>query len=539
MLRSFFRLAAVGQGQQRGFRRAVAAHVTLLAGCLAWTCQHPQDGAWRTGSVLLTAGMVEGAMLLGWRLTQLPKSPALEFFFVSPLRPWRFFIAEAAVGLYRLTLITLSGLPVLVLMAVAGLLDLLDLGPFLLLPLTWGAVIGLGLIVWAYEPRTVRRWAERILLVLLVLYLGVGVLAGEHLADWIKRLPEPLGEGILLSYEAFERYNPFAVLRFWLEQRESAGWERLWGLELASLLAALLLLTRAAGRLRGHFNERHYRPAVERRRVRGLADTSRAPGDRPLSWWAVRRVSEYSGRVNLWLAGGFGLLYALYTIAGPYWPSWMGRRIFQIFDQAGGIPVWATALVVLAAVPAAFQYGLWDSNPHERCRRLELLLLTRLSAVDYWQAAAAAAWCRGRGYFGVALLLWFAAAMAGQIDIVQGLAALAAAILLWGLYFTFGFLAFARGTQANRLGLGLTIGLPALAFVLEQLGWRAGTGLLPPGAVYHVTALSGGSHLPLAWTLGAVGSALLMLLLARVGLARCESELRGWYEKHHGKMVLD
>ena len=128
-------------------------------------------------------------------------------------------------------------------------------------------------------------------------------------------------------------------------------------------------------------------------------------GDRPLSWWAVRRVSEYSGRVNLWLAGGFGVLYALYTVAGPLWPNWTGRRVFMIFDETGGVPVWATALVVLAAVPAAFQYGLWDSNLQERCRRLEVLLVTRLSAFDYWHAAAAAAWRRGRGYFAVALLL--------------------------------------------------------------------------------------------------------------------------------------
>ena len=63
----------------------------------------------------------------------------------------------------------------------------------------------------------------------------------------------------------------------------------------------------------------------------------------------------------------------------------------------GGIPVLATALVVLAAVPAAFQYGLWDSNTPDRCRRLELLLLTGLTARDYWEAAAAAAWRRGAG----------------------------------------------------------------------------------------------------------------------------------------------
>ncbi|WP_410971866.1 hypothetical protein, partial [Salmonella sp. SAL4445] len=79
--------------------------------------------------------------------------------------------------------------------------------------------------------------------------------------------------------------------------------------------------------------------------------------DGPLAWWAVRRVTKYSGRINLWLAGGFGVLYALFTVAGPHWPAWLGRQVFVMFDQFGGIPVLATGLVLLAAVPAAFQYG--------------------------------------------------------------------------------------------------------------------------------------------------------------------------------------
>ena len=37
------------------------------------------------GNGLLVAGIVEGALLVGWRLTQLPKSQALEFLLVSLL----------------------------------------------------------------------------------------------------------------------------------------------------------------------------------------------------------------------------------------------------------------------------------------------------------------------------------------------------------------------------------------------------------------------------------------------------------------------
>ncbi|HLJ96280.1 MAG TPA: hypothetical protein VKU02_24110 [Gemmataceae bacterium] len=529
MVPYLFRLAAVCPGRQQGFRHAVVAHLVLLAAGVAWAYRYPQQGTSAIGYFLLTAGIVEGAVLLGWRLTQLPKSQALEFLFVSPLRPWRLFVVETVIGLCRITLITLSGLPVLLVLSVAGILDASDVGPFLFMPLTWAAVTGLGFIAWAYEPRAVRCWAERGFLLLILIYLGVGVLAGEHLAAWIRHLPEPLGQGVLLGFESFDRYNPFAVLRFWLEERSLAAWERVLGVEAAALIAAGLLLVRTAGRLRGHFDERHYQPAVDHR---GRPRPS--PGDRPLSWWAVRRVSEYSGRVNFWLAGGFGLLYAIYTVAGAHWPAWAGRRVLAVFDVAGGVPVWATALVVLSAVPAAFQYGLWDSNPHERCRRLELLLLTQLTGIDYWHAAAAAAWKRGRGYFGVALLLWLAAAVVGKISFLQAVTAIAAGTVLWGLYFTLGFQAFTRGAQANLRGLSLTLGLPALAFVFHQIGWPFLAGFLPPGAVHHAATLS-----PDAAWIGAVGSALVALWMARICLGRCDGELHRWYEKHHGKMVLE
>ena len=57
-----------------------------------------------------------------------------------------------------------------------------------------------------------------------------------------------------------------------------------------------------------------------------------------------------------------------YTIAGDRWPSWLGQIVFQLVDAAGGIPAVATGLTVLAAVPAAFQYGLWDPSVQDRGR---------------------------------------------------------------------------------------------------------------------------------------------------------------------------
>jgi hypothetical protein len=526
----FFRLAALSPSRQSSFRRTVLAHLALLLVSIGWACHRPENSLTCIAYFLLTAGIVEGAALVGWRLAQLPKSQALEFLLVTPMNPRRVFLAEAAVGLSRLALVTLSGLPVLLLLVLTGNLGFLDILPLLVMPFTWGAITGLGLTAWAYESIWIRRWGERLILAITVVYLTVGVLAGEHLATWVRWLPGWSGQFVLNGLEASHRYNPFSVLQFWMQEDAQAAYERMGGVEVAALAMVVLLLSRTSNRMQHHFNDRHHAPIVDRaNRARG------SPGDTPLTWWAVRRVSEYSGRVNLWLAGGFGCLYALYTMAGARWPSWLGRSVFSIFDNAGGVPLWSTALIILAAVPAAFQYGLWDSNAHERCRRLELLLMTELTGVDYWKAAAAAAWARGRGYFYVAGILWFAAFFSGSIAGLQAIAGLATATALWGFCFAIGFRAFASGAEANRLGLILTIGLPALTFALCQFGWPRLAALLPPGSVYYAVAKASGP----SWCLGAFASCVVSLGITRAALAQCETGLRSWYSKHHGKMLLE
>lgn len=530
MFYPFFALAAQSPTRQAAFRRLLLVHLLLLAGG-AWAVARQPIGRPATllGHLALVAGIIEGALLIGWRLTQLPRSQALEFLLVSPLRPPRLLLAEALVGLTQLGFVTLAGLPVFLLLVADGRLDPLDPLPLLVLPFTWGALTGLGLTVWAYEPRGVRRWGERIVLGLVLLYLIVGVLAAENLRRWLERLPAALSDAVLHGFAALHTHNPFGVLQYWLENHAGIATERTAFLELAALLVLALLLGRAALRLQGHFHDRHYQP------VRDVAAERRPRvGERPLSWWAVKRVSEYSGRINLWLAGGFGVLYALYLVAGPHWPPWLGQRVFQLCDGVGGVAGLTTGLVVLAAVPAAFQYGLWDSNAQDRCRRLELLLLTRLEARDYWEAAAAAAWRRGRGYLGVAVLLWIAAAVAGQQSVPQLGAALASAVLLWALYFALGFRAFSRGLQANGLGLLLTVGLPLAAWALSRLGGPLIAALTPPGFVYCANAPAGS----LAWLLGPVLWAGLTLLAARYSLHRCDAELRRWYDRHHGSKIM-
>ena len=533
MIPAFFSLAMTARNRQLAFRRAAVAHLLVVAAlCAAAVGRERPMSPGVLAQALLVAGIVEGAVLIGWRMTQLPKSRALEFLLVSPLQPHRFFLAEAAVGAARLVLITLAGLPVLFLLLFAGRADPADLLVLTGVPLTWGLVTGLGLTMWAYEPPRVRRAGEWVALGGVLTYLTVGVLAGEKLAHWLRLLPEPLGEWIYLGFREFHDYNPFGVLRYWFDPfrvpEVAAG--RLLAVEGLALALLGLIGLRGALRLKGHFHDRHYTPLRSDR-----ADETGRIGDRPLSWWAVRRVMEYSGRVNIWLAGGFGLLYAAYLVAGDRWPAWMGRLVFELFERVGGAPVLVTGLVILAAVPAAFQYGLWDPTRQDRCRRLELLLLSELNARDYWHAAFAAALRRGRGYFLIALVLWGALVVSGRVTAGQALASSAAGVLLWSFSFAVGFRAFSRGVQANGLGTLLTLGLPLLTAVCVRLGEPHLAALLPPGGVYVALARPTG----LAWAAGPVLLGGVTLALARTALRRCDGDLRRWYDRNQGSKALE
>jgi hypothetical protein len=166
---------------------------------------------------------------------------------------------------------------------------------------------------------------------------------------------------------------------------------------------------------------------------------------------------------------------------------------------------------------------------------LELLLLTHLTGRAYWQAAAAAAWQRGRGYFAVAALLWTSGWLAGKLSLSQVLAAAAAGAVLWGFYFALGFRSFSKGAQANILGLTLTLLLPLATWLVTQAGWPHAAALLPPGSIYSA-AVNEPSFL---WLAGPLAAGLAALLLATWGQTACERELRGWYERHHGVKVVD
>jgi hypothetical protein len=430
--------------------------------------------------------------------------------------------------LTRFLLVQLASVPVLLVLVGEGIINSIDLLMLVGMPVIWGPVAGFGLVVWAYESRLVRRLGELVTLAGILVYLAVGVLAGEHLKSWLDALPDFIGNVLFDCFRALHTYNPFGAIQFWFDPIFGVpviARERAVVVGGIGLLAASLCFLRGMSRLKAHFQDRHYRPIDSSR----VAQTARI-GERPLSWWAVRRVMEYSGRVNIWLAGGFGIVYAAYLLAGDNWPSWMGHAVFQIFERMGGAPALVTGLVVLAAVPAAFQYGLWDSTVQDRCRRLELLLLTNLQGGDYCHASLAAAWRRSRGYMLVAGILLAAMLLSARASPAQIAAAIAATVILWTFSFAIGFATFSTGRQANGLGTFLTLGLPLAAAGLLQTGWPAVSSLLPPGAMY--AALTRPVHWE--WIPGPLLVGIATIWLMRRTPGRCVEMLRAWYDRNQG-----
>lgn len=535
MLTPFFAAAMRAPARQLSFRYLVVAHVAFLA-VLAFGIAHATEtqSLEIVGNLTLILGIVEGAALIGWRLTQIPKSQALEFLLTSPVQPERVFLAEAWVGVARFSLVWLAGLPVLCGLGFLGLIapiDILALGG---LPYIYGVFAGFGLTAWVYEPATIRRIGEYIGLFGVLVYLVVGVLAGENLLQWLMALPNGLRDWIYHTIVFLTNYNPFGVVRYWFHRDDpfyvaDVAWARM---QATLLFAGVLMVAaciRGMFRLQGHFHDRHYRPITSRR-----ASQQDRIGDHPLTWWAVRRVMEYSGQVNLWLAIGFSILYAAFIIAGDRWPPWLGKAVFQLFDKWGGAPAVTCALCVLSAVPAVFQYGLWDPTIQERCRRLELLVLTDLTAQDYWHASIRAAWARGYGYLIGAAMLWIALGVSGTRTEQEVIAAVAGAIMLWCFSFAVGFRAFATGIGGGSVAMVMTLGMPALLIGLMWLHLNPVAAFTPTGLCYLPLAPQRG--ISEYWILAMAAYGVATIFFTHRGLLRCDADLRAWLDTHQGQI---
>ena len=68
MYAQFFVTAAVSPSRQRGVRGVMVGHLVLLLVCAWWGGLHRSLAGQVLGQVLLTAGIVEGAVLAGWRM---------------------------------------------------------------------------------------------------------------------------------------------------------------------------------------------------------------------------------------------------------------------------------------------------------------------------------------------------------------------------------------------------------------------------------------------------------------------------------------
>lgn len=527
MLYPFFEQASRSPSRQRAFRRLLIVHQLVLLG-VAWLGISARDRNLfeLLAFTLLVCGIVEGALVLGWRLTQLPKSPSLESLLLSPLPAPLVLLGEQMVGLSLLAMLSISSAPLLALFVGLGWLDPAHAALAILFALTWGCITGFGLTWWAYEPERVRNWGERVMFVGMMVYFLVGALATEQLFRWFVGLPSYWRIWIVQSIRFTMDNNPFGVIhRMNMANEPGLGYTIFW-LQVAALGAIFLFVFRAGYRLKAHYIEQNYRPiGPAKGKNRGYI------GDRPLTWWAVRRVNQYPGQINLWLSLGTSLAYSLHLLLADSWPNWLDTKVFEIFERLGGISGFTVVLVLLTAVPAAYQYGLWDSSIPERCRRLEVFLLTKLSATDYLAASWWSSWNRGRGYLLTALLLWIAGWSAGRFTFVQASFALASSLALLLFYFAIGFRLFARNTESTSVGFLMTVVLPLMVWGMGSTKWAEFARFTPPGLVFYSTR-------------GDIAIGQILVLLAMVAISawllrracdRFDSELRSWYDENHGR----
>jgi len=151
-------------------------------------------------------------------------------------------------------------------------------------------------------------------------------------------------------------------MKHWLESDVAAAWERAAGLQVVALIALACLVWRA-GAARSPFHELHYEPAANLSGVK-RCDRRRPPID--LVGGQARQ--SLFGADQLWLAAASRALRPLHR-----------RRRLVAFLMGQRISRWRTGPAAsrlgdrsraAGPVPAAFQYGLWDSTTQDRCRRL-------------------------------------------------------------------------------------------------------------------------------------------------------------------------
>ena len=322
--------------------------------------------------------------------------------------------------------------------------------------------------------------------------------------------------------------NPFGVVRNWFTLRE--GPQAAWPLFVQVTIIAGVMMglfgLRATFRLKGHFHDRHYKP-LESDRI----DQSEHIGERPLSWWAVRRVMEYSGRVNVWLAGGFCFLYSAYIIAGDHWPPWMGRLVFQIFESWGGAAVVATAMSVLAAVPGGlpvWALGLVHLRPLQAARTAAALRPLRPRLLAGLARGGVAARLRLPHLRGDALGL---PGRVGTGRVAQRAGRRDGRVATVGVFLRGWLSRLLDRASCERIGFDPHSRLPSPDGAPHPRQLESLAAFLPTALCY----LPLKSGLTETWLAGFAVTLAITISLTDRGLSHCDRELRAWYDANQGR----
>lgn len=531
------------------FRQAAArvrgwsvAIVGLLA--LIWLVRRPVGVAETVEMVtwgLFFAAILIGGALTGWRVTQFPKTRAAEFLLVAPVDDGVWIVGRLASGMLLTACALFAATPLMAGMWGAGWIDAPQAVAMLVVPLTAGWLAGIGLASVAYSSVRLRVGLERLAMVGVTLYLVLFGLMGGWFFPWFLRTwQDNTGITAAVWYrpaEALRFFNPFRLLGMLGQSPtgEAGLTGRIVGVVLILGLVAAALTWRLAYRLRDHYVEENYGPRFRKKEYR------RPVGDHPLSWWTIRRVSRFRGRINIYLAYVTIGLFTAWMLYGEVWPPWLAYETLYMFETLGGQAMLGAFALQYALVATAFLPGLWDSTPQQRASRFELLLVSPCEPSEYLLAGAAAGWTRGKWYLGAMTIVWTGAVFAGRIGWGAWFCLHAVAAVYCLAYFALAFRNFTRLTTERDVGLwglGMSVGFPCLTVALFWLKLPIAAACTPLGAAYllalpvAVAERQTGLFWPLLWgliTLTQILWAVGGINLLEHTLARCDRDLRAWY----------
>lgn len=555
--------AQMKQSNQSTQLRSWAIAVLLVFAAI-WAIRRPASvpGCIELASwTLFLTSVVVGGGLTGWRVTQFTKTRAAEFYLVAPLSDWTLILGEVLGGALQTLMVLVATLPIVAAMYGAGWVDPAQAFGLITIPIAFGWLVGIALATVAYSPVWLRKLGEHIAMVFLLAYFILFGLVGHYFVPWFvgwlsQMTQTPLT--VLTQFDQSLRYvNPFRLVgAIGRESGEAFFLQVLtvFGVLLGFSLLGVWYLVR---RLRKHYLEENYSNQNREQK------SSRPIRENPLAWWTHRRVSQFRGQINIYLGWGCVLLYSLWvaiSVSQGAVVQWMIMAVFYFF---GGSAMIGAFGLQFGLVSTAFLNGLWDSNTQQRVSRLELLLVSPLTAREFLGGSIAAAWTRGKHYFAMAVVAWGVPAaltvivpLFRPVSRSKALATLAPtsiwaflfAMFVAAVYvffvFSIAFRNFARlkgDNQVARLGLLLSLGIPLLtsALFFLNLGWLGA--LVPLGAVFLLTsdpawaAESTGLSWEWMWLMIflATGCYLWMgRLLFQAAFKNFDQEIRTWFALH-------